>query len=770
MDKQRFFGITAILMVAILSCNFLQSGLPINDDANAAPVLLNEILFLPADGQHAFVELKALGNGTSVTGMVLKNERGDSFSIPENSPDLDVDEYLLILFDGVNSVEGNTVHADRLEFLNTEAGFLELYTAENNLLDRVAWGEDQAGTVKLSRGGMILDLEPGLTIGRFPLSTLSHPLEWTIINPDQATPGMSNPQPAVEVMIPLNGAVIKESSFELSWYPAPGATQYQVQVASDDTFGTLTIDETVNEPASNVELQPGKYFWRVQAIAENDERAEFSPVQTLTINLQFSRAHLAMPVQQTTLGVPFIGQHKDTQMILLESKNETGEHAWDVAHPELDRSDPADYGNCALASVAMINAFYGGDLSQDRIGFEVFHDSFPGPEYDLMYGQGLYSSQTSQALAFALEGESLFRQQPDTFDVNVFWADVQLGISAGAPILAAIRPGHAIVITGYYEDTSTRYVFINDPWWGAYAVDIDGYTWKYYWMTSPDSIPTLNDPEISMDSDGDGIMDFDETNRFGTDPNDRDTDKDDLEDKDDLRASIYDEQWGYALSALSYFGRDYDQDGIKMELDEDSDGGGCFDGMEDFDLDGKYKEPETWNFDEKDDACFFGTSELYLEDTSVSEYGTGTIHQILRTLFKFSLRAVEDGTLEGIGQVTYSAMGESYGSTLVPECNGMTYDIGTHHYQVNLGGTFQKLPDGGTFVSFLATPDHGDPFTFQWVGPCPSEGAVESWYWGGGGGTLKDGVYDYYVDMAASSGINGEFWQKIHMEQGQGMP
>ena len=86
-------------------------------------------------------------------------------------------------------------------------------------------------------------------------------------------------------------------------------------------------------------------------------------------------------------------------------------------------------------------------------------------------------------------------------------------------------------------------------------------------------------------------------------------------------------------------GRDFDADDLPMELDEDSDAGGCFDGMEDSDLDGKYKQPETWNFDEGDDACFWGTDELVLDDTAV--YDDGSHHQRLRTYVAFSLRAVE---------------------------------------------------------------------------------------------------------------------------------
>ena len=763
MKSRRLAFPSVIIVLSLLSCNFIQSLTSQRKNPKAvSDALLNEVLFFPSQGQFPFVEIKSSAGRVPLAGLYLVNEQGDSYSLPGEMGNLASDQFLLILFDGETGIEDKLVHSDQTGFIHPDSGFLELYASDTTLLDRVAWGRDQPASVKLSRGGILSELEPGTSIGRFPLSVQPDPLQWTIFSPIQATPGTVNLQPGVEVMIPLNGAVMTETNIDLSWYPAPGSTRYHVQVAKNETFNAPLIDDTIDAEALPVELQPGKYFWRVQAISEGGEASDFSPVQMITINPGFSSAgHLAAPRVQSVLSVPFISQHKDTRMILLESKNETGVHAWDVDHGELDRSDPADNGNCALASIAMVNAFYGGDLSQDRIGYEVFHESFPGPEYDLMNGQGLYSDQTTEALAFAINSEPVFRPRPETLDI--LWADARLAIDAGAPIVAAQLPGHAIVITGYYEDGTTRYVMINDPWWGQYAVDIAGVRWKYYWMTSPDSLPTLNDPEINMDSDGDGIVDFDEINRFGTNPNDDDTDKDDLKDKDDLRASIFDDQWGYALSSLSFLGRDYDNDGVKMELDEDSDGGGCFDGMEDFDLDGKYLEPETWNFDDKDDACFWGTFELLLDDMDF--YETGSHHQRLRTYVTFSLRTEEGGKLEGLAQIIYTHTGEFTGE----ECSG-THDIGTQYYQADLKGDFQKLPDGSTLVSFKSTPDHGPDYTIQWTTNCPyfEPEIYPGWTWGGLGGVLKDGVYDLFHDISSSTGSD-EFWEKIHMEQGEGL-
>jgi hypothetical protein len=767
MVTRRFLNVLVILITISLSCNFVRSLNPLDDNRESpAGALLNEVLFLPAPGGTTLVELKSSSGRVSLDGLSLVNERGGIYSLPEGLDDLAPDQFLLILFDGTNLVEDKTVHADLRGFLDPDSGFIELRAADGTLLDRVAWGADQPASVKLTRGGIISDLEPGTTIGRFPRSVNPDPLEWTVFSPAQSTPGAANPQPGVEAMIPLNGAILSRTEFDLSWYPVPGATQYRVQVATEETFQSPQIDETASAPALHVQLSSGVYFWRVQAVTEGSDAADFSPTQKVTIRPASSAtSHLAAPRREASLAVPLISQHKDTKMILLESKNESGAHAWDVDHVKLNQSDPADNANCALASIAMINAFYGGDLTQDRIGFEIFKDMFPGPEYDLMYGRGLYANEISQGLEFALEGESIYHPRPESLDV--FWADVQFGIDAGAPILAAQLPGHAFVISGYFEQDGERYVTINDPWWaewGSYSIRIDDLPWKYYWLTSPDSVPTLNDPEINMDSDGDGIVDFDETNRFGTNPNDEDTDKDNLKDKNDLRASIYDEQWGYAVASLSYFGRDYDQDGIKMELDPDSDGGGCFDGMEDFDLDGKYKEPETWNFDEKDDACFFGTDELVLDATTIYDFG-GSHHQRIRTFVTFSLNAVEGGKLEGLAQVYYSHTGEFFSDI----CSG-THTIGDRYFQTKLDGEIQKLPDGSVLVSFRATPDHGEPYFVQWNTPCPVDDEQwEGWFWGGQSGTLKNGVYDYFVDMSSTLiGQTGEFWQKVHMEQGQG--
>ena len=75
---------------------------------------------------------------------------------------------------------------------------------------------------------------------------------------------------------------------------------------------------------------------------------------------------------EKVLGVTWLYQHKDTNMLCLEGCNETGTHPWDSPHPAHDV-----HGNtyCYSAATAMIANYFlnslepGKRLSQDRISF-----------------------------------------------------------------------------------------------------------------------------------------------------------------------------------------------------------------------------------------------------------------------------------------------------------------------------------------------------------------------------------------------------------------
>ncbi len=345
-------------------------GTPLNATYTNGQALLNEIRFLSEDGQPQFIELKNNeSGGAALAGLELRNEAGQTYQLPDGLTPLATGTFFLIVFDGQDKIDGLTLHADRTDFLNPTSGWVALNGKDGAQLDRVAWGDGQVGPVKSSLGGVVEDPEPGMVIGRYPLATETDPAEWVAFTPEQSTPGLANPIPSVQILLPLSGALMAPEDVTLSWYAVAGATQYAVQVSQDATFTTKQLSQTVPDPfLETSSLSAGTYYWRVQAIDADGSQAEFSPINMITLKVQGASGHLFALAPIETLPVPFLWQQKDTPMLLLESENETGPHAWDVAHPGLDRNDPADKGNCALASIAMVNHFYGGTSARIASG------------------------------------------------------------------------------------------------------------------------------------------------------------------------------------------------------------------------------------------------------------------------------------------------------------------------------------------------------------------------------------------------------------------
>lgn len=526
-------------------------------------------------------------------------------------------------------------------------------------VDRVAWGSGQPNAVSLAAGDFASDtVAPGTTIGRPPGATIAfQPTSWVSYGPSQATPGAANPVPPAAVLLPMDGAILDAPAI-LEWYPVIGATSYRVQIAGDAAFASPVVDSTVTEPRlATASLAPGLYVWHVQAIGADGATASFSEpsgfeLVAATAQVELARyggapaasgeAELVDAGKQ--LAVPWLGQHKDSTMLLLEEPHEHDPMAWDTIHRPASQFDPADQKNCALAMVAMVNHFYGGDLTEDRIGYEVLKGRQPGPEQDLMYGIGLDIEQTNAAFAFALGGPVTFVPEYATFDA--LWADVTAAIDAGRP-LAAAGPKHGYVIKGYAMRNGHRVMTVNDPARGTYPIDLDAGqgdpTSVSTWLLPDAPVGRHQEPGVTTDSDGDGVVDFDETERFHTNPNDPDGDGDKVHDKQDIAAGIFDPTYGYAFSPQADGpGRDFDADGIPTERDADSDAGGCLDGDEDMDLDGHRNGKETWNFDTSDDVCgdLVGTITWTLSSTLDGE----TAHSSSTDQVTLNVRFDEEGT------------------------------------------------------------------------------------------------------------------------------
>jgi hypothetical protein len=472
------------------------------------------------------------------------------------------------------------------------------------------------------------------------------------------------------------------------------------------------------------------------------------------------------------LEVPHFFQRKDTNMLVLEGPSEMGPDAWDRPY-----QDPGPNGGyCARGAVKMVNAFYGGDLSQDRIAYEVFHNLKEGPQEDLIV-RGMYYDEIGTALRYALGGEVTQKVNWWEDDENAFWNDVVSEIDNGRPVFA-VSDNHAFVAIGYRENENGRFVIFNDPAIGRYEwkLDLENPMWMgtllyAYWLLPPmeSAGPASDEPEIIADKDNDGVVDFDETERFHTDPNSKDSDGDKVGDKEDIRASVFDTRYGYVIEH-SMLGRDFDGDGFAMELDADSDGGGCTDGIEDINFNGIFEQDqeETYNFARGDDVCIWGTDETYGD--IVFHYSTGTTeHRIWRLYATYSLKPSEDGVLTGSAQISYEYVAETI-ETGDAACPPVTTEINPPivRWQADLTGTYQKNPDDTVYVVFSGTPDHGPPYTLSGI-YCGELLTVtaDGMPWYSVGGPLKDGVYDTFDQLPLGQSETGEWWHKVHMEQAE---
>jgi hypothetical protein len=200
-------------------------------------------------------------------------------------------------------------------------------------------------------------------------------------------------------------------------------------------------------------------------------------------------------------------------------------------------------------------------------------------------------------------------------------------ISAGIPVIRGMAE-HQTVVDGYiiidFDGAERHYLRIVDPahvgHGETYWIDMP-YPGSFHeatiaqFMFPPETgQPIRSDEEgVSHDSDGDGLMDFDEINRFPCDPYNDDSDFDGLTDKVDMVGCFYDREGWYWDR-----GRDIDGDGDPKETDPDNDNPdnmGNNDGCEDANHSGYYdpeSEVETNNFIVADDftrvnsECFMG--------------------------------------------------------------------------------------------------------------------------------------------------------------------
>jgi hypothetical protein len=496
-------------------------------------------------------------------------------------------------------------------------------TPERNEIWKKRWFVKQINTFGDYDESMLAQAKD-FTIGRQPNSSDQSLSNWVAFYGDERTPGADNfSDGTINLFIPLDGAVIRSEDIIIAW---TSTGPYQLQIASDDSFSNVIYDVTSSEETEkqtyykpNQPLPEGTYYYRV---CEQSCVGDFINKRTV-----ISKMMEECGSYKVLDNMQYRRQRKDTKLLCLDMcpshLDNTTEKHWDNIHPinsitgeyldDLNLNTIPNGGehgsnNCVRASIAMMVSFYGKKLSQDRIAYYIQEEGDGVgngiPEEDLAHEVPMNPNEETDTLAWALGVEDkdtdLYTppdEHPPSFDNLKTWLD------AGRPIMTRIE-GHMRTMNGYNECDGQQWVHILDPWTGP--------RWETYesWCSSaeqtwvgPTQAPNAreDEPEIWIDSDGDGIMDFDEQVRFHTGRFDKDSDNDGVNDKEDIYEYVFKEDNTYhKRNADLNFEIDgvNDTDGVRKEKDPDNDDDTFNDGCEDKNHNGIYEPDlgETNNF------------------------------------------------------------------------------------------------------------------------------------------------------------------------------
>lgn len=318
---------------------------------------------------------------------------------------------------------------------------------------------------------------------------------------------------------------------------------------------------------------------------------------------------------------------KDTRMLAEDWSVGFNKDNWNKLFPKIDfwngKVNYAVHNRCWLTMAQMINHCKGGNVSSDEILYYVrsgFSDtSFGGPVETMQavnYALGMtaWDNITYTALLDAYRGSGAIPSvdgwtvgTPTLHTImNVIEAGNVLGVSQ---LNAGNKGGHSMVLNGYKIDSN------GDVYIHLLNTDNMGTAeWRYYCTITSlgsdvivstvlngighliDLIPgvqisgntffTFYEPplyasgrsanaSVFADNDNDGIVDFDEIERFGTEPLNDDSDGDKKNDYEE----IYD--FMQCMGGSEYTSKsDIDGDGLLAARDPDSDGDGYCDEQE----------------------------------------------------------------------------------------------------------------------------------------------------------------------------------------------
>lgn len=408
---------------------------------------------------------------------------------------------------------------------------------------------------------------------------------------------------------PVNYRLTENDSVTLKWMPVKRTKIYRIVLRYIEKMITQVI--TTSETSIKVPLEDGEYSWLVYCGEYIDEEGNLRPIDENNNGIDVANTFLISENVNVNvwnaLQIEKIAGYKDTRFLFLGYGQKSLDYKWDIPHT--DEPNLSNSYRCWLIAAQLMNHIYGGDITQDEILYAVRFNN-QEPLVAPFFPVGADSTEDIKALKFSLGTENVVRYKgAPSYD------EVKREIDDGKPIyVGTIYPGekrvmdekgyllrydttwysHAMVIYGYVgNEDNYAFLYAFDDNYGNLTNSIakpDSIKEYFLVRTSYDSL-AMHDSRLDIDSDGDGITDFDEMERFGTDPYNSDTDEDGIEDKKEI--FDYTIKSKYNTSTLFSFPdiaravqeqivikSDVDKDGVRAELDMDDNNNGIKDGLE----------------------------------------------------------------------------------------------------------------------------------------------------------------------------------------------
>lgn len=402
-----------------------------------------------------------------------------------------------------------------------------------------------------------------------------------------------------------------------AWREVEGANSYKLTVLSTANSSILIQKET-EKTRVDTALNEGSYYWRVEssefAVGNGtwDKVVDFTKQAWNSIHTFFNKiiVDYVDPLIETPLAA-----RKDTYLLDVKWGEMAIVREWDRPHLHHEHYDEEESHRCWAVGAQMLNRYYKGNVTQDEIKLKfksnrklsAFKDSVSSVILGaFLHGyQGAMSSDSFETVLYWTLNSNAILNKNNRSPIE---SEVKLFLKNAVPLYIWTHT-HVEILDAYKKTLDGKFFvrIVNTDNNGDTAwVSLDSAKIEGFMAPQVVGLVRMSDSLIHKDSDGDGLMDYDELYRFGTDSTMYDSDADSISDKIEIMSYTLLESIGgdsskiqLGIDSLRY--ADVDADGYRAERDFDSDGGGVSDGLEDINRNGLWDDGESNSYDADDD-------------------------------------------------------------------------------------------------------------------------------------------------------------------------